>query len=67
MTKAATISRLRQRYTSVEHYGKSYATYFVIDHQSFRVVDNTTKVRANWFRDNLAVALERFLTTNQPK
>jgi hypothetical protein len=60
------VSRLRRRYTRVARYGKVYAAYLQIDHQGFCVVDDTTKKRANWFRDNLAVALERMLAANAP-
>lgn len=39
--------------------GDKWNTYLQIDHQSFCVVDQTSKKRAMWFANMLAVALDR--------
>ena len=56
-----TLKQIRRRYTRVEQYGKVYAAFLQIDHQGFCIVDDTTKKRADWTCDNLAIALERLL------
>lgn len=54
-------SQIRRRYTRIAKYGKVYAAYLQIGCQGFCVVDDTTKQRANWYRDELAAALENLL------
>lgn len=64
---AATCSAIRERYTSLSKAGRKYMAYLEIDHQSFPVcVEYTTKKRAEWFRDMLAIALQRMISQNIP-
>lgn len=58
-------SEIRQRYTSLSKSGRKYMPYLQIDHQSFPIcVEYTTKKRAEWFRDQLAIALRRMISQN---
>jgi hypothetical protein len=56
---SAVVSRLQKRYTRVVKIGDKWNTYLNIDHQSFCVVEQTTKKRAMFFSRMLAIALER--------
>jgi hypothetical protein len=56
-----TLKRLRKRYTRVVKIGDKWNTYQQIDHQGFKVVEQTTKRRAEWFADMLAIALQRLI------
>ena len=58
------VSRLRRRYTRVVKVGDKWNTYLQIDHQGFRVVEQTCHHRARWFATNLAIALARMLSAN---
>jgi hypothetical protein len=55
---------VRRKYTRITKYSDGYAAYLQIDHQGFCVVDNTTRERANWYRDQLAAALSRLISSN---
>ena len=64
---AAACSAIRERYTSLSRDVGKYMAYLQIDHQSFPVcVEYTTKKRAEWFRDMLAIALQRMISQNTP-
>ena len=41
-----------------------YTVYLQIDHQGFAAVEDTTKKRADWYRDQIAIALERLIKDN---
>jgi hypothetical protein len=57
---------LRERYTRVQ-YDKwadevfAYRPFLRIDHQEFEVCPWTDRARANWFADQLAIALARLV------
>ena len=65
MSKAA-IRRLRKRYVSVKKIGDKWNTYLQIDHQGFCVVEQTTKRRADWYGNMLALALSRVVANDSP-
>lgn len=52
---------LQKRYTRTVQLGSAWNTYLQIDHQSFCVVEQTSKRRAEWFAKRLATALERMI------
>jgi hypothetical protein len=58
--------RLRKRYTRVQ-YDKwadevfAYRPFLRIDHQEFEVCPWTDSARANWFADQLAIAMARLV------
>lgn len=60
-----TRAQLRRQYTRLKHWRNwphdGYACYLQIGCQSFPVVDFVTKGRAEWFRTQLAAALETLL------
>jgi hypothetical protein len=58
-TKAVT--KLRRRYTRVAKLGDKWNTFLQIDHQGFCVVEDTSKVRAQWYAKMLAIALARMI------
>ena len=60
-----TINSIRKRYIRTFKVGDGWTTYLQIDHQSFCVVDDTTRERARWFGKMLAIALERMLNGSQ--
>ncbi len=55
------LEEIKQKHTRVEKSGYGYETFFVVENQSFRVCDETTLDRANWYADQLAKALERII------
>lgn len=57
MTRAT----IRRRYCRVVKIGDAYNTYLQVDHQGFCVVEQTTRHRARWFANNLAIALQRLV------
>jgi hypothetical protein len=57
------ISRLKKRHVRTVKIGDKWNTYLIVDHQSFCVVEQTTKKRAEWFGKMLAVALTRVNVT----
>lgn len=59
------VAEIRKRYTSLSKAGRKYMAYLEIDHQTFPIcVEYTTKARAEWFRDMLAIALRRLISHN---
>lgn len=54
---------IKKKYTRVVKMGDKWNTYLQIDHQGFRVVDQTSKKRAMWFANMLAIALDRMIKT----
>ncbi len=63
-----TLKQIREQYTLVRQLGdkdEGWATYLVIDQQSFCVVEDTTEKRAKWFAKQLAIALKRLIEKNQ--
>jgi len=54
-------TEIRNRYTRVVKINDKWNCYLYIDHQGFRVVEQTTLRRAQWFAKRLAIALERML------
>jgi hypothetical protein len=56
-----TLKRVKKRYVRVVKIGDKWNTYLQIDHQGFCVVEQTTKRRAKWFADMLAIALQRLI------
>ena len=59
------VRRIRRRYVRVVKMGSQWNTYLQVDHQGFAVVEQTTKRRAMWFGDMLAVALDRLMKSNK--
>lgn len=58
--------QIKERYTTLSGYDGSYTVRLKIDHQSFYIgIENPTKKRAEWYRDQLAKALCRMLETHQ--
>ena len=51
----------RDRYTRRVKQFDKHAVFLVIDHQSFCVAEDVNKPRAEWYRRNLAAALERLV------
>lgn len=60
------LQRIRRRYVKVVRRGEHWAALLEIDHQSFYVVENTTKSRAQWFAKMLTVALARMIEAETP-
>lgn len=60
-TESKASPRLRRRYTRILKVGSRWNTYLKIDDQSFYVVEQTSRARARWFADMLAIALERLI------
>lgn len=58
--------KTRRKHTRTVKNDDGHGTYMQIDHQRFCVVRNTTRFRARWFRDQLAIALDR-LVQNERK
>jgi hypothetical protein len=55
------LNQIRRRYTRVTKINDKWNCYLYIDHQGFRVVEQTTLRRAQWFSKQLSIALERML------
>jgi hypothetical protein len=64
MSDKTAISRIRKRYVRVVKIGDQWNTYLQIDQQGFCVVQQTTKKRATWYAQMLAVALARLIDSS---
>jgi len=64
MKLTARQKRLRKECTRINGQRGGWNALLVLDHQSFYVVEQTPKVRAEWFRDMLAIALQRMISQN---
>lgn len=53
------VARMKNKYVRVKKIGDKWNTYLQIDHQGFSVVEQTTKERAEFFGNMLAIALSR--------
>lgn len=53
------LSRVKEKHVRVVKIGDKWNTYLQIDHQSFCVVEQTTKKRAEWFGNMLGLAIQR--------
>jgi hypothetical protein len=53
--------RLRKIYTYIGGQHGAWNAYFKIDHQGFHVAETTSKLSAEWYRDMLAIALDRLI------
>lgn len=59
--------RLRGKYTRIAMIGGKWSVIITIGVQSFRPVADTTKARAKWYADMLAVAIENLIKEEAPK
>ena len=57
-----TIPNLRRRYVRTVKIADKWNTYLSVDDQSFCIVEQTSRRRAQWFGKMLAVAIGRMLT-----
>jgi len=53
------IRLLKKKYVRTKKIGDKWNTYLQINHQGFCIVEQTTKKRAEWFGQMLAIALSR--------
>lgn len=53
------VAQMKKKYVRVKKIGDKWNTYLQIDHQGFSVVEQTTKERAEFFGNMLAIALSR--------
>ncbi len=56
-----TIEDIKQKHTKVDNMDGGYVAYLIIDHQSFRVCEVRPKQEADWFAEQLAIALKRIM------
>ena len=56
-----TTKEIRKRYTRVVKVGGEWVAFLQIDHQGFAVCELTSRRRARWYADMLAIALERMI------
>ena len=56
---------LKKKYTRACMVDSKWAVFMQIDHQGFSVVSDTTRGRANWHRNMLAIALDRLIKTER--
>ncbi len=59
--------RLRDKYTNIDKICGRWTTMLSIGVQSFRVVEGTSRARAKWYADMLAVAIENLIKEEAPK
>ena len=54
-----TITQIKRRYTKSKRRGGEWRIWLRVDHQSFRLAVGGTKADVEWWRDMLAIALQR--------
>ena len=64
-TTEEAIAEVKRKLTSLFKCGRQWGARLVIDHQSFTIVEQTTRRSAEWTRRQLAIAIVR-LISNKP-
>ena len=59
--------RIRDKYTNIAKICGRWTTMLSIGVQSFHVVEGTSRARAKWYADMLAVAIENLIKEEAPK
>ena len=56
-----TITQIKRRYTKIKKCGGDWYCCLRVDQQSFLLAYGDTKGGADWFRDQLAIALKKII------
>lgn len=59
--KSKEIPNLESEFIKIKQQDGGWNCYLQIDHQSFCIIENTTKKRAKWYGEMLSKALERMI------
>jgi hypothetical protein len=58
---------IKERYTGIEKRNGRYVPLLGVGNQTFMFIDFETKPEADWYRDRVVEALEKFLEENNGK